>query len=274
MMSLTQTYLHSFRLNIKYWYTAVIDAVTVTVITLLLLAFGKLLETRAYAISGGRGTEELKAWLLSASVETSQAFLQNIKSFTYTFIIGTVLVIALVIMIYSLSQKLVWGALLNVPFSWKRYWRWNWLTAILGILLLVYLLLYIIVQTLFNVIPWEGTSYLLATKMLSFLFILFFFLFLFLVFYSFTHSNKVFESIGTAFHLLKLHWSKLWRMFLLVLLTGLVLNLLLSFLQRFFLAASLFRSTPQLFTLLSAVVFLLFLAWLRVYVVQTVSAPG
>jgi hypothetical protein len=61
-------------------------------------------------------------------------------------------------------------------------------------------------------------------------------------------------------------------MFLLVLATGIVLNLILSLFQRFFLSTSLFLGNPQLFTFVSVAVFLLYLSWLRLYLVQTVSA--
>ena len=170
-----KNYLKSFNFNKKYWYTFIVDGLTFFFITLLFLGLGKILEKKAYAISQGKTTEQLKALLLSGSVETNKLFLANIKSFTFYLVLGIVVALIVSLFIYSLSRTLVWNKLLKQKS--KKYWSWAGLSVILTIVLFLYLLFYKIVLIF---IPLELTPFQFALNgiigsLFIFIFMVFFF---------------------------------------------------------------------------------------------------
>ncbi|MBT6774600.1 hypothetical protein HOA91_04475 [Candidatus Woesearchaeota archaeon] len=260
-----KNYLNSFKFNNKYWYTLFIDGFTFLFITLLFLGLGKILEMKAYAISNGKTTEELKVLLLSGSVENSKLFLDNVKIFTFYLVIGILLALIVALLVYSLSRNIVWNKLLKRDFVRKKFWAWNGLSVLMIIILFFYLLFYKVIEIF---LP-------LGVTMFQFIFrglvgstlVLIFMVFLFLVNYSFATENKVWFSIGNAFHLIKLNWKRLWKMFILTLITWVLLRVLLYYIYIWF------KIIPQeLFSsILNITAILLFLVWLRLYLLRTIG---
>ena len=68
-----------------------IDAISLTAIFLLFMTLGNLLSKKAMSISGGMDPEALKLAILQGTVETNQAFLTNVRSFTLLLFGGVIL---------------------------------------------------------------------------------------------------------------------------------------------------------------------------------------
>ena len=226
MNSHLKVFFDSFKLNSKLFYTFVIDAFTFIFITLMLLGLGELLKWQSLVISQGKTPEELKVMLLSGTVESSQAFLSQIKLLLFFLIFGLLLFLILALLIFSLSRALIWLKLFNKKFSWKKYWSWNLMTIVLTFLALIYLVFYGIARIVLNIfVLMGGEKTYLVIKYSTFGFFLFSFIILmFLVYYSFAEKGVVWHSVGNAFVLLGKYWSRLWKMFILILLTWLVLQ--------------------------------------------------
>ncbi|MBI4980474.1 hypothetical protein HZC30_02855, partial [Candidatus Woesearchaeota archaeon] len=185
-----QHYLHSFKLNRSFWYTFILEAAAVAAIVLIILAFGNILTSKAYAISNGKTPDELKLMLLSGTEETAKDFLSKIKIFTVMFVGGGIALIAIILMLFSLAQKSIWSKLTAQKFSWLNFWRWNMMTLLLILFFLIYLLIYTFFRLTGNLlIPLTGTSYTLAWQVINLFFLLAFLLFTFLIFHSLAETH-------------------------------------------------------------------------------------
>ena len=259
-----KNYLNSFQFKQKYWYTLIIDGLTFLFITLLFLGLVKILELKAYAISQGKSTEELKALLLAGSVETNKLFMANTRAFVFYFVFGVIIAIILAFMIYSFSRSIVWNKLLKQKFSWKKFRKWNGLAVLLTFFFFIYMVFYYVVKML---LPAPTTDfYFILNGIIGSIIVLSFMVFFFLVNYSFATEHKVWLSIGNTFHLIKLNWKRLWKMFVLALTTWLLLKVLLNYIHVWF------KIIPQelLSTIISTTLSLLFLVWLRLYLLKTI----
>jgi hypothetical protein len=87
----------------------------------------------------------------------------------------------------------------------------------------------------------------------------------FLVGHSFAQKYRVWESLGNAFHLVKLHWSNLWKAYLFSLGTLLLITIILYLLNW------LLRYYSTVYTVVNLAVLLLFLSWMRLYVMEMVN---
>lgn len=263
MASSFQQYLHSFNVDRRFAYTLFVDALLVVLVVTLFLMLGNVLESRASAISGGKSPEELKTALLTGSIENSQAFLSNVKLFALVMVGSFIIIFLAVLFLTSLSRSLVWRRMLDQPFSFKRYWRWNLITLLLGCMAVIFVLLYVLVRILGNVLlPLSNdTTYALVVQFLNGIFLISFLFIAGSIYYSFAQRYKVLESVAHGFSLLKVHWSNIWKAFLLVLLTGIILSFITYYFQKTFLL----YQPPWLNAIISVVVLLLFISWLRLY---------
>ena len=265
-----QQYIHSWKLDVRFLYTFIIDGVVVTLLMFLFLGFGKLLEAKAYALSGGRPVEEVKMALLSATPETAELFLQNVKTLAYLFILGSIIVVILALFLFSLSRAVLWYHLLHKQLTAKNYWRWNVITLVMLLLLIPYLLLLLLLRFGINILlPLSSeTADAMVTQGISFLWVVFFFVILFLVYHSFAERYKVWESLGQAFHQFKTKGRVLWIVFFFSFLTGIIISLLYSLVQK----NLLLYQTSLVQSIIGAGVLLLFLSWMRLYLLKAIKA--
>ncbi len=263
-----KNYLNSFRLKKEYWNTLLIDVVFLGVISSVLIFFGSLLKEKAYMISQGKTTEQLQQMLLSMDPGLAQAFLSNLKGFVITFALGLIVILVGGLLLYSLSRKLIWDYLLGKEFNKKTYWRWNLLNLVLIVPIIIYLFAFGLVRLVlgYGVSLFKSQIVLDVFYNLANLFLLFILIvFIFLVYYNFAKEYKVWESVGKAFHLIKIKWKRIWPMFLLVLGTAVVLSLILWPVGR------LFAYQTSVLMGVNIAISLLFLAWMRIYVFRTVE---
>ncbi len=271
MNKYVQHYFHSFRQR-NIIMPFFIDIVFWLIIFLLLLGFRSLLQKRTTAL-GLFSPEQLQQQLqqlLLTSPEQAQALAASLKYLVITIIGGSIVFLILFLLLYSLSRALIWNRILGQKLHTRNYWKWNILSLVLVLPALLYLFIASIVKMVLGYFFTSISNPNLqqfANNLALFIFLLLFLLFIFLAYYSFAERYKVWESVGRAFHLLKIHWSKLWEMFVVVLGTAIVLNLLLLGIQRLFFPTI---YAQKYFIFLSLIVFLLFLSWLRLYLLRTI----
>ena len=263
-----KTYLHSFKLNRNFWYTFILEAAAIAAIVLIILAFGNILTAKAYAISGGKSPDDLKLMLLSGSEETAKDFLTKIKTFTVIFVGGGILLILILLMLFSLAQKSIWDKLTSQKFSWLNFWRWNMMTLLLILFFIIYILIYALFRLTVNLlIPLTGTAYTLTWQVINLFFLLVFLLFTLIMLYSLAEKHKVWEAVGNTFHLIKTHWNKLWKAFLLSWVTIILLSVFLWLISKALSLASIFFSATA-WTVITVAFFLAFVSWMRIYTVK------
>ncbi|HIH11156.1 TPA: hypothetical protein HA241_03130 [Candidatus Woesearchaeota archaeon] len=256
-----QQYLNSWKKLPTIGLIWIHDVLTVLILTFLWLGFGNLLTSQALAMSGGKTAEELKVLLFTQSLEANQAFLGNIKVFFFLLTGGTILVIILTILIFSLFQARIWSTLLAQPLTLKKYWRWNWITLIIGIILVIYLMVYAFIRFFTNLIPYPNEiTYLIVTQLVVLVFLLTFFFISFIVFKEFAQTNKVWETFHNVYLTLVKHKKTLLKKYGFTILTTVVIGIISSLLQRFFI-------TQPIITMFISIGFLLIItSWMRVYI--------
>ncbi len=265
MASLLKTFQHSF-LDKRILSTFLIDLLFFGAFALLVFLLSIIQQSKTTAL-GLTSPEQLQELLLN-SPEQAQAVLLQLQSYLLAFAIGLLILLVVWILGYPLSRKYVWQVL-----SGKKQPLGKWIVLSLVIalpLIALFIPLFlakVALTFLVGKLPFVLQQYVGNVIFLALGLILV--LYLVVTYFSFSHAGKIWESIGKGFHYFRRR--TFWMCWLLVLVTVLVVNLLLSLLQRLF--SSFFLSQPQLFTFLSAAVFLLFLAWVRVYLVQTLPEP-
>jgi hypothetical protein len=175
------------------WKTVVIDVTTVIVIALLWFGFFTVIENQAYQIGGFTSPEDLQAQILS-NPEFAEDYATNLKTFTLTFSIGTIIAVLLTLLFFSVSRNYIYTK--KHPFKFQ--WKWVGFELLLFLITIPYLLiLFFLFLWLLNLIPGQ------ATQILTLLLLLPLILVSILAAKSFTKNNKVWASIGHAFSNIK-----------------------------------------------------------------------
>ncbi|GEM_PF-5367709 len=258
-----QTYLKSFHDPIRIGKVFVIDTVAIGALFLIWYVFLQILTKLAYNMSGGKTIEDIKAQILLGSPEMQQALLTSIKTFVLVSIIGTIVLIGLTLLLFSYSRLFLWKELVHAK---HKLGKWVALLLLLLVFLVVYvviviLLKYIVSLALGNI---SNTLFLIVNTLFNFSFMLVGILFVNLAFYTFTHTAKILESVANTFHLIRTKWSILWKAFLLMLVTGIIISLLTSFITYL-----LYLQPTWINSVVTILLFLLYLAWMRIYLVKT-----
>lgn len=244
-------YVKSFQ-DQRMFKTFVLDSFFVLISFLLLSWFGKTLQAKSLALSGGKTAEEFQQMLLAGSLENSQAVLASLKSFLFFTLVGGILILIFLFLFYSLTTSLIWNYLQGKKLTRKNYWRWNWLNLLILVLLIPYLFLFLLLKVAITALT--TTPYALHGVMLIFL--IFFFFQLFRIYDNFALHYRVWEAVGKSFQKFK------GKVFLFILATFFILNLVFILLK---------ISDPNIYFIISLVAFLLFLSWMRVYLLKESS---
>lgn len=260
MNSSLQHYFDSLTPQKSHWFSFLIDGGMIIILLLLGIAFTTILNAQAVAL-GATSTEQLQQLLLSQP-EQAQDIVLQLRSYVLFFLIGGLLFLLVTLALSSLSQALIWNILTRRKLSLKSYGKWNLFHLALLIPLLFILLLYLIIRiginTLLPLIVTNQNVYAIGSQFITALFGVFFLLWYFSSCYSFTATNNVWESLGKSFSLMK---DQFFSLFTFSLLTIILLALLLLPFQNYFFLY------PQRGLYVQGAVFLLFLAWMRVYLV-------
>ncbi len=267
-MKLLEQYLQSFQQK-KILPVFLIDFFFYGLLFLLAFLYATFLRAKSSALAGIQSAEQLQQMLLS-SPEQAQLFLDSLKSFMLIFVAGAIVLLAFLILGYSYTRKMVWNYLRQKKSG--KFGKWILLNFVLLAVLVLYLVIVFIVRLILNyllsLISQPAVSQFLSS-LLALASLLLFLAFVFLVYCLFAGKYKVWESIGDTFSLIKTRGKELWKFFLLVLATGTIINLLLSLVPG---RIGYFFAHPLAFSLLSTGLFLLFLAWMQVYLVKTMES--
>jgi hypothetical protein len=229
----------------------VIDTLFYLLVYFISTSYFTYVQTKSYNLFGGQTPEQVQQLLLTGTVEQVQALASTLQWFAVLLVAGTVLLITAIIFGYSYSRSLIWYDLLKIK---GKYWRWNLLT----LLLLLLLILYGILMWLIRLITQAITQNVYVDGIVSTILFLFMFIFLFSLFRNFAQSYKVWESVGKAFEIFSK--KKLWVKFLHIAGISVLLTLIFIPLNRYL------YFHPRFEFIVPFLVFLLFLAWMRVYV--------
>ena len=275
-----KNYLNSFKVKKTFWYTLTVDFIFFVIFTLIFATFGAYVQRKSYSLTGGKSPAEIQQLML-ASPEQAAVFLTQIKSFLSFVIIGAIILITVSLLLYSLSRALIWYKLNGKKLTKKNYWRWNALNLALIFPLFIFAIAFLIIKLLMSLLLeffltfnlqfyYANTTFVEFTTtifngLVSFFLSLFIIIFILLFYYSYTHKNKVWVSIGSAFGLFKKKWKQIWVILLFGLLTGVVLTLITYPLKQ------LLIYNPIISTILQLIIGLLFINWLRLYLFKTIS---
>lgn len=259
----------SFIPNKKHLTSFFTDAITIGLLFMLLFSFSNVLEGKAMGLLQGQDSvEDLQAYFLTAPAEELESYASEIKGFVIVFIISLILILALSLIIYSLSRSLLWHHLLKKKFTFKEFWKWNWLNLFILLAVFIYSLIFTIIKaiimvlvTVFNV-PHLTLS---VDYILSFFALIFFLILLFLTYKNFVKEYKLFKSIKLAFNDLGKKWSSLWP----TLLGSFIIAALITFLM--YVVGLQLQLYPIPLMIVNFVVTFLFLSWFRVYLLDCVE---
>jgi len=258
----------SFRARKNFGRSYLVDIATVLLIALLFIGFSNVLNTKAYEISNGKTTDEINALILSGNIADQEQFLTGMKNFTFYFIFGSLISLLAVLLIFSMSRKYLWSKLTEKEFKAKKqFWRWTGLNIIISIFLLIYLLFYVIIRFILSYF-FTSLAANISDKILSIfssILILFFLSFCFLIYHAFINRYKILESISVAFSLFKKNLKKTSIIVFFSTIVLVVLSFLLIPVNQHFLYQ------PTVLLIINLAILLLFLAWFRMYFLESLK---
>jgi hypothetical protein len=252
----------------NFLFYLLIDSLSATFIILLFFGFGKLLEYKAKTLSNGMSVEELKLSLLSGTVEFNQQYYLQIRNFALLIIFGTIIVIILTLIIYSLSRKIVWHRLLSQKFSGHKVWKWSLLLLMLFLALIIFTLVYkmfIILISSFTISSSNIISF-VAVKLLNAIFLTTFLFFMLLLEYNFSKNSLIWNSVGQS-----LRWKPVWKVYLLSIIVWFLISIIIFIII----------SNPLMFVLerylissiiLNTLILILFVIWIRTLIVDNMNS--
>lgn len=277
-----QNYFHSFKFKKNFLQNFIADLISFSVILGFFFWLTSTLQAKMLAISGGKSTEQIQQMITTATPEELVPFLTGLKSILVLGIFGLIFFAALSLLLNSLTNAYIWNTLSERKLTKKNYWRWNLLNlgliipvTIFGIFFLVCkLLLTYLFDKLLTISPnfyfahpqLMETIKLLFQNCLNQFFFIAFLMMLFLIYYSFVKEYKVFVSIGDSFKIIKVHWNKLWRWFIAVFLTSLIVGIMVNLLVR------LLSYHQNLIFVFTAIILLFFISWARIYLVKSLHS--
>lgn len=252
---------YSFRIKPpkELWFTLAIDSLTVFFVYLLFSGLGKILTIKAKAIGQGMTLEQLKVALLTGTAEANKLFYLNARNFVLYFIIGTILVLFLSLVIYSLSRKLIWQRLAKEHFMASNFWRWALLALVQIFVIIIFGLVYLAINLLFSFFG-NGLMSSLAFSLLAAIFFTAILCFLFISELSFTKTGKVWPSILNFSP-----WKKFWNVWLLSAIAWFLLRIIVSYPLGWINKVSIIASD-----LAGILILLIFISGLRLYIFKKV----
>lgn len=275
-----QHYLNSFKLGKQFATTFFIDLATLSIIIFSFIWFSSYTQQRSLELLQGRTAIELQQMLLSLNPEQLAPFLASLKWFLITSLIGLVLLIVGSVLLFSYSHARIWNYLQGKTVTKKNYWRWNLLNLSLAVPFLLFLAILLVVKLatmlLLNIPPklmplfylthsnlMENIRLIVDGAVLFYMVVLFITIILF-IYNHFVKSYKVWDSIGAGFSTFNKNWKKVLLLVLLATASALIATVILLPIKK----ALIFY--PLYSTLLNVLLAAFFLAWLRMYVFNSV----
>jgi hypothetical protein len=256
-----QNYLHSFK-NYKLITKVLLYDLLFWLATLA--GFSALFFNLSKKIAQfGATPQELQNIILQDPVKAQEIFAQ-LSSFLLTFSVGIIFILIGTLLLYSYTRKKIWNTISKHK---TKYKRWNGVNLLLPIIYIILAILFALIMLIVRLITTKLSIQIILfiNNLVLILFVIFLLIFTFLIYYNFNKSYKVFKAIGDTFNLIKVRWYRLWRAALLITATTIIFSILQSFLKK----QLIFHQT--IYIIIAALLFLLFIAWARVYLIQTIK---
>ncbi len=237
-----------------------IDFLFFTIFLLAVLGFNSYMEGQSSQI--GVSAEELQELMVNNPLE-AKAILSSLTGFFTLFIVGFLFIFIGGFIAYSYTRKLVWNRLSH---NRTKLWRWTGINITLLIVYILFLPIFLIIRFLATtLLGFFGITSIYSNNIITLASLLFLVIFTFLTYYNFSLCYQVFNSIGKTFSIIKRRWNRLWRAYLFIMLTTILLSLVTSFLKK----QLLYQAT--LYSIITGISTLLLFAWIRIYLVRIIK---
>ena len=264
-----KTYISSFKLDRKLIYSILIDAALILFLYFAVTGSYSMLIQRSLHLTGGKDADTLRQSLTAAGPQAVIQYLHDLNFFILLVIGGGLLLSLTILLAITISRMYLWRILADYSITKSVFWRWLLLTLLLGLFLLLSVLFILLLKFLLLISLqklFADPQYLFFIVQFCIYFvILLIVMMLFLVHYSFTQKLRIGSSMSYLVHLIRHNYSSLWKAFLFILGTAYLLGAILFAISYF---ASLQESTV---VIISAILSLLFLSWIRIYLLKVVS---
>ena len=229
----------------------------------------------------------LQYWFIRASANIDLSKLQDIEQLLLTnpllaqqnlteianlytvFGVSVITILILSFAIYAVGRNYLWSKLTQTTFNFKKSTKWLLLPLIFVLLLIPYIAISFLFRILFSYLAGLFNNQLFATIVLNYLnllLIIIFTIFIFLYHYYFRKKPEIWSSIGHSFDLIQKRWQSFSFLLLYSFLVGVIINLILLIPGVYL---------PYYFTLnevLNTLVIILYLGWLRVYLLRVIES--
>lgn len=251
-------YFNSFKFNKLHLYTFLVDFATFWIIALFFFLYTSLIKTKTESLLQGGTIDNLQQFLLTAPVAQVQQFSVAMREYVFLFFGGLIVLIALTLLIISLSRALIWHKIKQKKLA--KFWKWNSLHLAFLIPLIPYLLIFLIIKLI--VMAFIKTSPMLSLIIGSLLNIIALLLFLYFAFFSYSHftkHNQVFSAMGNAFKLFRKRYLKITKTLLFAIVTASIITVIL------YPIGLQLQYQPRILQIISMFFTFAFLSWLRLY---------
>ncbi|MCK4589668.1 MAG: hypothetical protein KAT77_04435 [Nanoarchaeota archaeon] len=261
-------FIKSFRkLKKNFIYIFLSNGLYVFLVVLFYELIQKLLSWQGSNFTQGKSAEEINSFLLSATSEQLEGMLAELKIYLATIFSSYLLYLILIIVLFSLSQALIWHLLMGKKLSKKHFWKWNVFTLIMAPVFLISLFLFLGVKflILFLIKGINVNVFMTINQIFNLVYLLAFVYFFFILCSRLTLTNEIFISFKRTFGVIKQKFKELSISFLFAFLVAVVLSVI---------SILIFTGIPSLLPYLLYVnlaVVLIFLAWLSIYLADFVN---
>ena len=270
------SFANSFKLGKDFSYTFAADAITFSLLYLILNVGSSWWLTKLQALLAiVQEASVLGAGQLPAVVPSPTGTL-------FLVFIPPIVMVIIFLFLFSYSRAVIWNHLLGKTVTAKTYWRWNVLNLSLLIPLLLFTLLLVMVKVLFfvtlnQVVKIFPLFYLTHTTavdnirlvlnyLVSFYLFLVFIAIVFSIYHNFARNYRIWNSIGAGFSQFNKNKKKILLALLLALVPALVLPLVILPIS-----TQLLYAPPWVLIVLYIILFSIYLAWLRLYLLKIIS---
>jgi hypothetical protein len=250
----------------EYLFTLAVDAGTFGILWLLFSWLSDMIKKKSMALPATILTPEQAQQMLMTAPEQLSQYVMQVKSFLVFSAIGAVLLIIVTFLLISLSRTLLWNKLLNKTLSLRRYGKWMLLHLTLLIPLLGFFVFYVVIKlggaVIFALLTKNVSLFSFIQGLLDLTFFIVSMNYLFLSYMHFTRTHRIWKSIGAPFAMMN---KNILTGMGFQLVTMVVISLLFLPLKDYFFI----YPDRQLYVM--GVLLLLYISWLRLYVVSIAS---
>jgi len=239
----------SFKLKPNFLKIMLFDLLFYVITIASLFFFGFVISKYSEKIPAGM----LNADIFSRSPEELSLLASNMQGFYIAIIVSVIASIIITLAAWSLSRGLIYTNLLKKKLTPRYFFKLLGLNTLLAIIILILL---VFLSVIVKIIPAAGYV-LLALILIAIYFIT-------LIYIYFTKSDKLFKSIGTALSKGTKAIPKLIFPCFLIIVVYILINIISSLIKK-----ALQANTATY--IISLLIFIVFLAWARIYFTEEVS---